>query len=78
MEPTLDPALLIAIAAVVALVVLAIVFEILYRVPTADQALIITGAGAKGATAGRRLEPGVSRARASAGPACPITWFMIL
>ena len=33
-------------------IVLAIVFKTLYKVPAADQALIITGAGAKGAAAG--------------------------
>src|SRR5215210_2036420 len=44
--------LIVLIAAAAAFVLLAIAFKFLYRVPSADQALIITGAGAKGQTAG--------------------------
>ena len=49
MSPTL-----IAIAAAVVLVpiLLAVLLKTLYRVPAADQALIVTGGGAKGQTAG--------------------------
>src|SRR4051794_22880500 len=48
----LSPILIVVIAVAVVLVLLAVLFKALYRVPAADQALIITGAGAKGATAG--------------------------
>ncbi len=48
--------LIIVIAAAAAFVLLAIAFKFLYRVPSADQALIITGAGAKGQTAGTEGE----------------------
>jgi flotillin len=48
----MDLVLVVVIAAVVAVVVLALLFKALFRVPAADQALIITGAGAKGASAG--------------------------
>ena len=43
---------IIVVAVIVVPIVLAIVFKTLYKVPSADQALIITGAGAKGPTAG--------------------------
>jgi flotillin len=46
----------VAVAVVVVPIVLAILFKALYKVPSADQALIITGAGAKGATAGTEGE----------------------
>jgi flotillin len=48
----MDVLLIVVIAAVAALVLIGALFKALYRVPAADQALIITGAGAKGATAG--------------------------
>src|SRR3954449_3439271 len=44
--------ILVVAVAVVIPILLLILFKALYRVPAADQALIITGAGAKGATAG--------------------------
>ena len=49
----MSPELIIIVVAVIVVpIVLAIVFKTLYKVPSADQALIITGAGAKGPTAG--------------------------
>ncbi|HEX8103379.1 MAG TPA: SPFH domain-containing protein [Solirubrobacteraceae bacterium] len=45
----MSPAIVIAAAAVLALVLLGLLFKLLYRVPAADQALIITGAGVKAA-----------------------------
>jgi flotillin len=49
----MSPELIIVAAVVVVLVfVVPILFKMLYRVPAADQALIITGAGTKGAEAG--------------------------
>src|SRR3954451_2257825 len=48
----MDVLLIVVIAVVAALVLIGALFKALYRVPAADQALIITGAGAKGATAG--------------------------
>jgi flotillin len=45
---TPDPVVLVVVAAVVLVpFVLALLFKALYRVPSADQALIVTGAGAK-------------------------------
>ena len=43
----MSPALIVVIAVVVAIVLLALAFKVLYRVPAADQALIVTGAGVK-------------------------------
>jgi len=53
-EPTLmSPALIAAAAAVVVVpIVIAVILKVLYKVPAADQALIVTGGGTKGQTAG--------------------------
>src|SRR3954447_8719572 len=49
----MSPVLIAAVAAVIAIpIVVAVVLKALYRVPAADQALIVTGGGTKGQTAG--------------------------
>src|SRR5215207_3730832 len=49
----MSPALIAAAAAVVVVpIVIAVILKVLYKVPAADQALIITGGGTKGQTAG--------------------------
>jgi uncharacterized membrane protein YqiK len=47
----MTPAIIAAIAAVVLVVLLAIAFKVLWKVPAADQALIVTGLGASGTAA---------------------------
>src|SRR3954447_1207965 len=49
----MSPVLIAAVAAVIAIpILLTVILKALYRVPAADQALIITGGGTKGQTAG--------------------------
>src|SRR3954449_5697207 len=49
----MSPVLIAAVAAVIAIpILLTVILKALYRVPAADQALIVTGAGTKGAAAG--------------------------
>ena len=47
--------IIVIVAVVVVPVVLAIVFKTLWKVPAADQALIVTGFGVKGKAVGDRI-----------------------
>ena len=50
----MNPLLIAAIAAVVVIVLIAALFKLLWKVPAADQALIVTGMGASGTSAAGR------------------------
>ncbi len=55
-EESLSTALIVVIAAVVLVpLILAILFKVLWKVPAADEALIVTGFGVKGKAVGDRI-----------------------